>query len=288
MEELWQYTDVGWWTAKAVPQVAPLLCIPKKLGKLQTVIDCRQRNKNTIKDMTPLPDQDQIRMDVVQAKYHSKLDLSNVYEQVRIEPNDVHKTAFVTVFGTYLSKVIQQGDCNVPVTFQRLVTAIFREAIGTSVHAYLDDLFIYSDTLDGHEKHLEYVFQKLRQNHLFLEKEKCNLYSKSMDCLGHLIDAQGLHVDSDKMAHVCNWHAPRNHKDVQRFLSLVQYLAQFMPDVTAYTGPLSAICRNGQPFYWKPLHETCFGHIKMIACRSPILKPIDPQARDPIWVICDA
>src|SRR5712672_1735033 len=142
--------------------------------------------------------------------------------------------------------------------------------------------------LDEHEKHLEYIFQKLRQNHLFLEKEKCNLYSESMDCLGHLIDAQGLHVDSDKMAHIRNWRVPRNHKDVQRFLGLVQNLAQFMPDVTTYTGPLSAICRNGQPFYWKPLHETCFGHIKMIACRSPILKPINPQAHNPIWVICDA
>jgi len=117
--------------------------------------------------------------------------LSNAYKQVRIEPDDVHKTAFTTVFRTYLSKVMQQGDCNMPAMFQRLVTAIFREAIGISVHAYLDNLFIYSNMLDEHEKHLEYIFQKLRQNHLFLEKEKCNLYSESMDCLRHLI---------------CHWH----------------------------------------------------------------------------------
>ena len=64
MENLRQYTDAGWWTAKAVPQAAPLLCIPKKSGKLQTVIDCQQHNENTVKDVTPLPDQDQIRMDV--------------------------------------------------------------------------------------------------------------------------------------------------------------------------------------------------------------------------------
>lgn len=61
-----------------------------------------------------------------------------------------------------------------------------------------------------------------------------------------------------------------------------------MPDVTAYTGPLSAICRNGQPFYWKPLHGKCFESIKAIACKSPILKPIDPQLSNPIWVSCDA
>jgi RNase H-like domain found in reverse transcriptase len=81
---------------------------------------------------------------------------------------------------------------------------------------------------------------------------------------------------------------PRNHKDVQRFLGLMQYLAHFMPDVTAYTSPLSAICWNGQPFYWKPLHEACIQHIKVITYRSLILKPIDPQCNDPIWVIYNA
>jgi len=90
------------------------------------------------------------------------------------------------------------------------------------------------------------------------------------------------------MAHIHEWHTPRNLKDVQQFLGLVAYLAHFMPDITAYMGPLSAICRNGQPFYWKPLHETCFNHIKAIACKSLILKPIDPELADPIWVICNA
>jgi hypothetical protein len=109
-----------------------------------------------------------------------------------------------------------------------------------------------------------------------------------MDCLGHVIDNNGLHANADKMARVCEWRTPRNLKETQRFLGLVQYLAHFMPDVTAYTRPLSAICRNGQPFYWKPLHKACFNNIKVIACKSPILKPIDLQADEPIWVICDA
>jgi hypothetical protein len=118
LEKLRQYTDAGWWIPKTVPQAAPLLCIPKKSGKLRTVVDCRQRNDNTVKDVTPLPDQDQIRMDVARAKYCSKIDLSNAYEQIRIEPEDVHKTAFSTVFGTYHSQVLQQGDTNGPATYQ--------------------------------------------------------------------------------------------------------------------------------------------------------------------------
>jgi hypothetical protein len=64
MEKLRLYADAGWWTPKVVPQAAPLLCIPKKSGKLCTVVDCRQWNDNTVKDVTPFPDQDQIQMDV--------------------------------------------------------------------------------------------------------------------------------------------------------------------------------------------------------------------------------
>jgi hypothetical protein len=64
MEKLRQYSDAGWWTPKAVSQAASLICIPKKMGKLRTVVDCCQQNNNTIKDVTPLPDQDQIWMDV--------------------------------------------------------------------------------------------------------------------------------------------------------------------------------------------------------------------------------
>ena len=64
MEKMKQYVGTGWWIPKAVPQAAPLLCIPKKSGKLRTVVDCQQHNDNTIKDITLFLDQDQIRMDV--------------------------------------------------------------------------------------------------------------------------------------------------------------------------------------------------------------------------------
>ena len=68
------YMRVGWWKEQSVAQAAPLMCIPKKDGKLRTVIDTRQRNDNTVKDVTPMPDQELIREDVARAKYMSKFD----------------------------------------------------------------------------------------------------------------------------------------------------------------------------------------------------------------------
>ena len=133
-------TDANWWVMKSVPQATPMLCTPKKSRNLQTVFDCRKRNDNTVKDVTPFPDQDQIRMDVARAKYRSKIDLSNAYEQVWIELEDVWKMAFAMIYRTFISQVMQQGDCNAPATFQRLMTVIFRDHIGRCIYVYLDDI----------------------------------------------------------------------------------------------------------------------------------------------------
>ena len=288
IEKIERYTKAGWWVPCRTDQAAPLLCVYKKDGRLRTVVDLRLRNDNTVKDVTPFPDQDNIRDDVARAKYRTKLDMSDAYEQTRIEDDDVAKTAFATIYGTYYSRVMQQGDCNAPSTFQRLMTHLFRDQISRSVHVYLDDIFIFSDTLSDHVSHVRWVLTKLREHHMFLSRKKVNILADSMDCLGHLIDHLGLHADLDKMARVRNWPRPRNYHDVQRFLGLVQYLAHFMPEVSMYTGPLSAITRNGQAFDWRPLHEKCFESVKALACKVPILKPIDHRNPDPIWVITDA
>lgn len=287
LDKIRRYVHAGWWEFKNVPQAAPMMCLPKKDGGLRTVFDCRQRNDNTIHDVSPFPDQEQIRTDVARAKYRSKIDLSDAYEQVRIVPGDVAKTAFATIYGTMISYVMQQGDCNAPSTFQRLMTLVFQDHIGRFVHAYLDDIFVYSDTIDDHQEHLGKVFDCLEKAELYLKASKCDLYSPSMDCLGHIIDDKGLHASADKMAKVREWRTPRNYNDVQKFLGLVQYLAHFMPDVSSFTGPLAEITRNGHTFTWNPIHEKCFRMIKVLSCRVPILRPIDARRTEPIWVICD-
>ena len=80
--------------------------------------------------MTPFPDQDIICNDISRVTYHSKLDMSEAYKQIRIVPEHVHKMAFATVLGMFRSQVMQMGDCNAPSMFQRLMTVIFQIAVG--------------------------------------------------------------------------------------------------------------------------------------------------------------
>jgi len=250
MEKITCYMRAGWWESVQTDQAAPMLCIPKKSGLLRTTIDVRKQNDNTVKDVMPFPDQDQICLDVARAKIRSKIDFSDMYKQIRTVPEDIHKSAFAMIYGTYVSHTMQIGDCNALTTFQRVMTMIFRDFIGIFLHAHLDDLFVYSNSVDKHEKHLALVFEKICKFQFYLKEEKCELYAEQVDCLGHMIDHRGLHADADKMSRIHNWRQPRNYNDVQKFVGLVQYLAHFLPDVSSYTGLLSAMSKNGQPFAW--------------------------------------
>ena len=114
------------------------------------------------------------------------------------------------------------------------------------------------------------------------------LFSNNVDCLGHVIDDKGIHAESDKMQHIREWRMPRNYNEVQKFLGLVQYLAQFMPDIIAYTTLLSGAAHNNRAFQWTLLLDKCFECIKALATRAPILKPVNFSRNEPVWVITDS
>ena len=167
-EKVDRYITAGWWERSNLPSSAPLMIVLKKDGNIQTVIDARQRNENTLVDVTPMPDQETIRNDVVRAPFHLKIDLSDVYEQIHISPKQVNRTAFATPFRNMVSHVMQQGDKNGPSTFQRLMNQTFADMISVFLHAYQDHIFIYSQMLEDHLSHLQKAFERLQKVQLYL------------------------------------------------------------------------------------------------------------------------
>ena len=235
-----------------------------------------------------MPDQEVIREDVARAKIRSKVDLTDTYEQVCVWPEDVVKNAFTTILGTYVTHVMWIGDCNAPATFQQLMTMIFCDAIGRFMHVYLDNIFVYLNTIEEHKERLQFVSEKLREFSLYLKWVKCDLYAERVDCLGYIINKEGIHVDSDKVARIWEWRTPWNYNDIQRFVGLVNYIATFLPDVTAYTWPLLSMTQNGTPFHWCLLHDKCFEMIKHICEKAPVIWPIKTSTKEPIWLIRNA
>ena len=131
------------------------------------------------------------------------------------------------------------------------------------------------------------VLQQLRESQFYLSRSKLDLFSNKADCLGHVIDDNGIHAELDKMWRIREWIIPQKYNEVQKFLGLVQYLALYMPDIMAYTTPLSGLAQNNQTFQWTLLLDKCFQSDKAIAMQSPILKPVDFNKNEPVWVIMD-
>ena len=149
---------------------------------------------------------------------------------------------------------MQMGDCNAPSTFQWLMTAIFWDFLGRFVHVYLDNIFIYSRSIQEHIEHIMRVLQQLRESQFYLSRSKLDLFSDKTNCLGHVIDNNGIHAELDKMRQIREWRIPWNYNEVQKFLGLVQYLALYTPDITAYTTPYQDQHRITEPssghHYW--------------------------------------
>ena len=100
------------------------------------------------------------------------------------------------------------GGCNAPSTFQQLMTAIFRDFLRRFVHVYLDDIFIYSQSIQEHIENIMKVLQQLRELQFYLSKSKLDLFSDKTNCLGHVIDNNGIHVELDKMRQIREWRIP--------------------------------------------------------------------------------
>ena len=127
---------------------------------------------------------------------------------MHIRPEDVRKTTFSTIFSTFQSQVMQIGNCNAPSTFQWLMTTIFQDFLRRFVHVYLDNIFIYSQSIQEHIQHIMKVLQQFRELQVYLSRSKLDLFSDKTDCLGHVIDDNGILAELDKMQRIRECRIP--------------------------------------------------------------------------------
>src|SRR6266581_3758628 len=144
------YVKVGWWFPASSKQACPLLCIWKTDGSLRTVIDARNHNSNMILDVTPMPEMRLIQESVTRARYRSKIDMSDAYEQMCVEPDNIPRTMFSMPQGMYNLNTMQQGDCNAPCTFQRALTWELRGEVSQRLHIWFDDIFTSTSSVENH------------------------------------------------------------------------------------------------------------------------------------------
>ena len=292
VEKRRSYLKTGRWRVTSEGNTVPMLLIKKPgTDKLRTVVDLRERNKNTHKLSAPLPDIDGILRHVCKGRFRSIIDGQDAYEQIRIVPEHVERTAVTTPDGNMLSTVIQIGDCNAPATYQALMNHLFSNSIGKWMDVYLDDIVVYSEMLEEHIEHVKIVLDILQWEKLYLSEGKLRFLCKEMKILGRIIDDDGIRMDPEKVDRVLNWKVPTNRDLLRGFIGSAGYLADDIYRVHVPMGVLSAITGDSVPFRWTETEQRAFDQVKRYvqACAEHRHVPLSYGGdAAPVWFMTDA
>ena len=268
------------------PFGAPVLFVKKKGGELRMCIDFRALNKQTVKNRYPLPRIDELFDRLRGAKWFSKIDLRSGYHQVRVHPDDVPKTAFRTRYGHFEYLVMPFGLTNAPATFMHLMQSVFRDLLDRSVIVFLDDILIFSNSLEEHRKHVREVLQRLREHKLYAKESKCEFMRRFIGFLGHVISGQGISMEPEKVSAITQWPTPKSSAEVRSFLGLAGYYRKFVKGFSREASPLTALQQKDAPFVWGDAQQRSFESLKTRVASAPIL--ILPNESLPYVVTTDA
>ena len=270
------------------PFGAPVMFVAKPAGGYRVVCDWRALNNLTVKNRYPLPRIDETLDRLGGSTVFTSLDLNSGYFQIRISPEDAHKTAFTTPIGQYEFKVLGQGLANSPATFQSVMNKIFAPHLFKFCVVYLDDIMIYSKTPEEHLEHLETVLKLLREHRFYAKRSKCSFNMKEVKFLGHLVGHEGLKVDPAKIAVVKDWPRPKDATQVRQFVGLTNYFRKFIKDYSTVAAPLMDLTKKNTDFAtaWTDVHTEAFEELKRALTSSPVL--ILPDFNKPFELVSDA
>ncbi|RXN35730.1 Retrovirus-related Pol polyprotein from transposon 412 [Labeo rohita] len=229
------------------PFSSPIVVVRKKNGDVRLCIDYRKLNQQTIKDAYALPKLEDTFMALTGSQWFSVLDLKSGYYQIEVAEADKEKTAFVCPFGFYEFNRMPQGVTNAPSTFQRIMEKCMADINLKEVLVFIDDIIVFSKSLEEHEQRLIRVLTRLREYGLKLAPEKCVFAQTSVKYLGHIVSAQGVTTDPAKVEAVKTWPIPKTLKELRSFLGFIGYYRRFIKDFSKKVRPLNELTSGYPP-----------------------------------------
>jgi len=203
-----------------------------------------------------------------------------------VHPDEVKYNTIKTPCGGFTSQAMMQGDMNAPGTFVRTIEDLFHDEFGKNIWVYIYDIFVFSDTFEEHVKDITNAWSKLQNAGYYANRKKSLSLATKPDILGHMIDDDGIHPAPEKIRTIMDWTRPESQKELQRFNGMGNDISQFIPHIATITAPLTELSGNAE-WLWKDLQEAAFKAVKRAADKHKVLRPIDNNKPDMIWLFTD-
>jgi len=226
------------------PYNSPLWVVEKKedASKVQQwrlVVDYRKLNEVTVDDKYPIPVMEEILDKLGRCQYFTTLDLARGFYQVELDEKSRAKSAFSTEDGHYEFLRMPFGLKNAPATFQRLMNSVLSDLIGKDCLVYIDDVIVFSTSLQEHMISLEKVFKRLNEANLKIQLNKCEFLKRETEFLGHIVTKDGIRPNPKKITAILNFPIPKSTKEIKQFLGLAGFYRKFIKDFARITKPLT-------------------------------------------------
>jgi hypothetical protein len=154
------------------------------------------------------------------------------------------------------------GLTNAPAYFMYLKSKVFMEYLDRFIVVFIDDILVFSKTMEEHEEHLRLVLEKLRCNQLYAKFSKCEFWLTEVAFLGHIISARGVSIDPGKVKDVLNWMPPATVLEIRSFLGLAGYYRRFIKDFSKIAKPMMKLLEKNKVFEWTKECQASFEVLK--------------------------
>ena len=264
--------------------VNPLVVAFKKNDKLRVCLDPKDLNEALCREHYPLPVFEDITYNVHGARVFSKLDLKAAFWQIPVDEPTSKLFCFATPFGRYKFLRLPFGITPASEVCHRWNAQVLQDLPFVKVN--VDDILIYSRNHNEHVKHLELLFNRLYENNLTLNRDKCVFGVPEVTFLGYHLSAEGIRPQDVKFDSINKLAEPHNVSSLKTFLGIVNFLKDFVPSIADELAPLYNLLRSDTAFVFDENCRKAFNRIKAYLTTEPVLRHFDPSRR--IKIITDA
>lgn len=259
---------------------SPIFFVRKPKSKeLRLVYDLRQLNMRTVREDYPIPNIHDLLDGFHGAKYFSVVDAASGFTQIRMAEDSIKYTGIITKYGTFESTRMPFGVQGGPMRYSQEMAKILGEYLGVCFQIFINDICVYSPTLEAHIEHLKLLFDVFEKYNLKLKWAKCEFAKSSVEFLGHVVDTRGIRPTKRNVQKLLDMTRPTDTSGIKSFLATANFYRRALKDAASVALPLTRLLKKEAKFVWSEEQEEAFTLLKKMLSEAPLMAYPDPAQK---------